>query len=304
VGGEVVKRRVFVSVPADNHLGSSQRDIVYSVLQLISSAGFEPQRFLYSGLPASMGWNFQTVDEVMRRCVGAVIFAFPRWTLPESADPNADPLLLPTEYNHYEGAVANTLRLPTLIIAERGIADRGIAWTGGGKPILFKPPNADASWLKEETFRHRFTLWLDQLKERHDVFLGYCSKARDTANSINLFLTKLGVSILDWADFTAGGNILDEIERASAICSSGIFLFTQDDLLDEAPGDRAAPRDNVVFEAGYFTLAKGRERVLIVREQGTRMPADVGGNIYLPLANRRDISTIESQLRSFVEKRV
>ena len=94
------------------------------------------------------------------------------------------------------------------------------------------------------------------------------------------------------------------IAAAAAISSAGIFLFTQDDFLEESPGDRAAPRDNVVFEAGYFTQSKGRERVLVVREQGTKMPADVGGNIYLPLANRRDISSIETQLRSFVEKRV
>lgn len=287
----------------DNHLHQGRREIVHAVLELISGAGFEPQRFLYSGLPASMGWNFQTVDEVMRRCVGAVIFALPRWTRSDVAI--GDELaVFPTEWNHYEGAVANTLRLPTLILAEKGIADTGIAWTGGGKPILFKPPDAGVDWLKEETFRHRFTLWLDQLRERRDIFLGYCSKARDTANAVNLFLTKLGVSVLDWADFSAGGNILDEIERASSLSSAGIFLFTQDDFLEEASGDRAAPRDNVVFEAGYFTQSKGRERVLIVREQGVKMPADVGGNIYLPLLDRKNISSIETQLRSFVEKRI
>jgi hypothetical protein len=299
----MIKRRVFISVPMDNHLDQGQRELVHAILELISDAGFEPQRFLYSGLPASMGWNFQTLDEVMRRCVGAVVFALPRWTLSER-DSEGERTLFPTEWNHYEGAVANTLRLPTLILAEKGIADTGIAWTGGGRPILFKPQDADVTWLKEETFRHRFTLWLDQLKERRDVFLGYCSKARDTANAINLFLTKFGVSVLDWADFSAGGNILDEIERACSVSSAGIFLFTQDDFLEEAHGDRAAPRDNVVFEAGYFTQSKGRERVLIIREQGAKMPADVGGNIYLPLMNRKDISSIETQLRSFVEKRV
>jgi len=288
----------------DNHLDEGRREVVHAVLRLISNAGFEPQRFLYSGLPASMGWNFQTVDEVMRRCVGAVIFALPRRTVSEPSDLQGDRTLLPTEWNHYEGAVANTLGLPTLILVEKGIADTGIAYTGGGMPILCKPQDADVGWLKEETFRHRFTLWLDQLKERRDVFLGYCSKARDTANAINLFLTKLGISVLDWADFSAGGNILDEIERASSVSSAGIFLFTQDDVLEEAQADRAAPRDNVVFEAGYFTQSKGRERVLIIREHGSKMPADVGGNIYLPLMNRKDISSIETQLRSFVEKRV
>src|SRR5262245_13801003 len=299
----MVSRRVFISVPADNYLGQKRSNLVNAILQSISKAGFEPQRFLYSGLPASMGWNFQTVDEVMRRCVGAVIFAFPRWSAlsPEGRDP----IPLITEYNHYEGAIASTLGLPTLIIAERGVADRGIAWTGGGKPILFAPQEADRDWLEEETFRHRFSLWIDQLKERRDVFLGYCSKAKDTANALNLFLTKSGVSVLDWVDFSAGGNILDEIQKASSICSAGIFLFTQDDFHEEAPhGDRASPRDNVVFEAGYFTQSKGRERVLIIREEGTKMPADVGGTIYLSLTDRRNTASIETQLRTFIEKRL
>jgi len=298
----MIKRRVFISVPMDHHLDPGRRAIVQAVLQLVSDAGFEPQRFLYSGLPASMGWNFQTVDEVMRRCVGAIILALPRRTF-SGASPE-ECLVLPTEWSHYEGAVANTLALPTLVLAEKGIADTGIVYMGGGLPILFKPQKADLQWLKEETFRHRFTLWLDQLKERRDVFLGYCSKARNTANAINLFLTKLGVSVLDWADFSGGGSILEEIQRASSISSAGIFLFTQDDLLDEAAADRAAPRDNVVFEAGFFTQAKGRERVLIIREDGVKMPADVGGTIYLSLKNRQDISSIETQLRSFVEKRL
>lgn len=113
----MIKRRVFISVPAENHLNGRQRDLVSAMLELISGAGFEPQRFLYSGLPASMGWNFQTVDEVMRRCVGAVIFAFPRWVFPHPKAPDADPIVLPTEYNHYEGAAANTIGLPTLIVA-------------------------------------------------------------------------------------------------------------------------------------------------------------------------------------------
>src|SRR5580700_5922125 len=101
----MIKRRVFISSPGDDYMNETQRKLVHSVLSLFSDAGFEPQRFLYSGLPASLGWNFQTIDEVMRRCVGAVIIAFPRWSLVSSSN---DPVIHLTEYNHYEGAVANT----------------------------------------------------------------------------------------------------------------------------------------------------------------------------------------------------
>src|SRR5262249_10972354 len=158
-------------------LDQGRQQVVQAVLQLISEAGFEPQRFLYSGLPALMGWGFQTVDEGKRRGVGAGIFFLPLCTLSGVGDfPRKS--MFPTEWYHYEGVVANTLGLPTLILVERGAADAGLAYKGGGKPILFKPQDATVGWLKEETFRHRFTLWLDELKSRRDVFLGYCSKAR------------------------------------------------------------------------------------------------------------------------------
>jgi len=66
----------------------------------------------------------------------------------------------------------------------------------------------------------------------------------------------------------------------------------------------AVPRDNVVFEAGYFAAAKGRDRVLIIKEEGAKMPADLGGNIYLTLSQRDDIRPIETAIREFVERRL
>jgi predicted nucleotide-binding protein len=50
---------------------------------------------------------------------------------------------------------------------------------------------------------------------------------------------------------------------------------------------QAAPRDNVVLEAGYFIRAKGKDRVLIVREAGAKLPADIGGTIYASLLNQQ-----------------
>ncbi|MEO5775307.1 MAG: TIR domain-containing protein [Flavobacterium sp.] len=67
---------------------------------------------------------------------------------------------------------------------------------------------------------------------------------------------------------------------------------------------QASPRDNVIFEAGYFMKAKGKERILIIQEEGTKMPADIGGNIYLPLKKRNDISTITADIQYFLENRL
>ena len=65
-------------------------------------------------------------------------------------------------------------------------------------------------------------------------------------------------------------------------------------------GPAAVPRDNVVFEAGYFIHAKGKDRVLVVREEGAKMPADLGGDIYALLPDRNHIGPILDGLRRFV----
>ena len=83
----------------------------------------------------------------------------------------------------------------------------------------------------------------------------------------------------------------------------GLFLFTADDKLENSES-QASPRDNVIFEAGYFMRAKGKEKVLIVREKGAKMPADIGGNIYLPLNDRNNISAIHADIQYFLENRI
>jgi predicted nucleotide-binding protein len=80
-------------------------------------------------------------------------------------------------------------------------------------------------------------------------------------------------------------------------------LLTRDDRL-ASHELHFTPRDNVLFEAGYFMNAKGNERTLIIREEGVKMPADIGSNIYLRLKDRSDISTIQKDLRFFLETRL
>ena len=81
------------------------------------------------------------------------------------------------------------------------------------------------------------------------------------------------------------------------------MLLTKD---DEFLGEEnyAAPRDNVIFETGLFMEAKGRDRVLVIREEGAKVPADIGGSIYLSLRDREDIAPNHTKLLDFVEKRL
>jgi hypothetical protein len=299
-----VKRRIFISVPTRANLDDRQQAVFDALLRRLRRHHLAPEMFFEMGAAAGMSWSAPNVEEIMRRCVGAVVLAFPRWIFGSERGE----MRFASEFAHYEAAAAIGKDLPLLLIVERGVMDRGITWTGAGYPILFIPETAGPDWLADDAFALRFNVWLDQVAERHDLFLGYCSKSKRTAQKIRRFLTDdVGLRVMDWeTDFSAGASILEEIVRAARVCTGGIFLFTQDDFFESRRGKlrAAAPRDNVVFEAGYFAGARGRDRVLIVLEEGAKLPADLGGSIYLPLKNKSNITPILPAIRSFVATRL
>ena len=87
---------------------------------------------------------------------------------------------------------------------------------------------------------------------------------------------------------------------SSRLRSSPRFASEDDPLEGTTAG--AAPRDNVVFEAGYFMSSKGPERCLIIRHGESKMPADVGGNIYVHLSKTADVSSIDVRPRDFLQR--
>lgn len=293
-------KRVYVSVPRDQNLDERQRILKRAILDKLRSKGIEPQEFQVSGLPLRSPYTIDAVRDIMARCHGALILAFARWR-----DTSAGAALaMPTVWNHFEGAFALSLRKEILVITEDNVSEDGITWRGIGQIILGAPVGAGSEWLETAYAKTQIDAWIDAVKRMDDVFLAYSSKARATANDIGKFLSSRGVSVRDWEiDFAPGATILDELLIASRNCLGAIMLLTKDDnILGEE--SFAAPRDNVIFEMGLFMEAKGRERVLVIREQVAKMPADIGGGIYLPLRDRNDIKPIETKLLEFIEKRI
>lgn len=265
--------------------------------------GYMPEIFLDpSGRNSMVGaeaWTANRADEVARHCHGAVLIGLPRWTF----QGQQGPVRLPTEFSHYEGAIARTLGLPTLVLAQSDLLARVVFDQSFGGYVGTFPPDADARWLSSDAFTVPFEYWQTRLETRRDVFLGYSSQSVAVAVSIRDFLERdLGVTVLDWRrDFQPGRSILAEIEEARTRCTTGIFLFTKDDELATAvAAGQAVPRDNVVFEAGYFISAKGKGRVLIVREGGAKMPADLGGDIYASFDDRAHLSDVQQVIARFL----
>jgi hypothetical protein len=55
---------------------------------------------------------------------------------------------------------------------------------------------------------------------------------------------------------------------------------------------------SVVFEAGYFIA----HNVLIIRKSSSKVPADLGGDIYASLRDKNSIEPIERTLKLFIER--
>jgi len=298
----MIVRRVFVSSQRDEWLDDRRKALKRAIVDKIRAAGYAPQFFDIAAtgdLVSGKMWSFANADEVMRRCVGVAIIGVTRWAIVQQQRS----LSLPSEYCHYEGSLARTLALPILAVAEADLERRGI-FVPYGLPILPIPAGADAAWVKAPDFVAFFDKWKQLLRGRRDVFLGYCSSSAATAVSIRNYLQERRVTVLDWIeDFAPAGSILGQIEEAAARCTAGIFLFTKDDKID-SDHEPAAPRDNVVFEAGFFAHAKGKERVLIVRETGSKMPADLGGDIYASLDDRSNIEPVKPTVSKFIDQRL
>ena len=292
--------RIYIHAPVRQRLNPARQAVRSRLLDRVKAAGFEPQEFAVSGIPAAWAWSFDRAAEVMDRCQGAVILALAKYEF-------EDGWILPSEYSHYEGALALSKDLPTLIVTEDGAQDAGIVFHGGGEFIHRLRPDAaeeaGAGYLATEQFTGMFDQWAEQVRERSRVFLGYSSAAQGTADALIKFLGRsLEVDVLDWAtDFGTGGTIMQETTDAIRSCRAGLFLFTKDDPL-EGEETMAAPRDNVVLEAGFCIATRGSRRTVIIREHGAKMPVDLGGIIYLGLGDRNDISSIQEPLRRALEK--
>jgi predicted nucleotide-binding protein len=276
--------RIYIHAPYTP--GPKQAILKKAILKKIQSLGFEPQEFHISGLPRGDTWNFDRAIEVMRQCDGALILALKRW----QGTSGRTVVPIPSEYSHFEGALAVSRGLPTIVVAEEGMQPRGILAHLGKAFVVRLPTKNTTVWLASDQFLKAppFKKWVADVRSRYDVFFGYCSEANKLARGIKDFLiNKCGMRVMDWAtEFRPGRTIMDEIARASATCRCGLFLFTKSDQIVGTASKTSVPRDNVLLEAGYFISAHSAKRVVVVRENGTKMPADLGGIIYLTIKNR------------------
>src|SRR5687767_14498595 len=97
------KRRVFFSIQHPDRLDERRRALQEQIIARVEQMGLQPEIFFFAGTAAALGWSFQSAVDVMRRCVGAVVLAFSRWSVTDGGGPDQ---FLPSEYAHIEGGIA------------------------------------------------------------------------------------------------------------------------------------------------------------------------------------------------------
>lgn len=79
----------------------------------------------------------------------------------------------------------------------------------------------------------------------------------------------------------SGQTIIEKFESNSNV-GCAIALFTADDKGKEKNKNKYQnrARQNVVFETGYFMGKIGRDRVIIIADQGIEIPSDLQGVLW------------------------
>lgn len=126
--------------------------------------------------------------------------------------------------------------------------------------------------------RNRF---INRANTRPRAFLICSSEALPIARAIRIGLER-NAQVVIWSDekiFPPGTYAIEDLEYEVTETDFGIALAEPDDLVRSRDRSSAAPRDNVVFELGFFMSRLGRRRTLLLvpRSLEVKLPSDFKG---------------------------
>lgn len=144
-------------------------------------------------------------------------------------------------------------------------------------PRLWKLLAADLAGRLEQ--RNQF---ISRPNARPRVFFICSAEALEIAECIRAGLDHEDATIEIWSDeqiFPAGGYPIEALERAVDDADFGIAIAQPDDLIRSRHRQAAVPRDNVIFELGFFLSRLGRKRTLLLvpRGENVQLPSDFKG---------------------------
>jgi predicted nucleotide-binding protein len=134
------------------------------------------------------------------------------------------------------------------------------------------------------------------------VFLSH-GRAGDWREVQSFIERDIGIATLELEqEPNLGRTILEKLRQESARCTSAVIVMTGDDI-DVAGMPRA--RENVLHEIGYFQGRFGLSAVCLLYEEGTAIPSNIHGLVYIPFPKgtvRATFGALTRELKSFYRR--
>jgi CRP/FNR family cyclic AMP-dependent transcriptional regulator len=122
---------------------------------------------------------------------------------------------------------------------------------------------------------------ISRTNETPRIFLICSAEALDIAKAIRIGLEHVAQVVI-WSDeniFPPGSYALEALEEQVNLADFGVALAEPDDLVTSRQKTSATPRDNVLFELGFFMSRLGRPRTLLLvpKAEEVKLPSDFKG---------------------------
>jgi len=133
------------------------------------------------------------------------------------------------------------------------------------------------------------------------IFVGSSSEAIPVMNKMAVLLEEVDFSVRLWTDadsFIFGKSIFENLDRISNEVDAAMFIYSDDDRTWFKNQMLDSPRDNVVFEHGFFAGKLGRNKSIIVRCNEPKIPSDLDGIVYAKYDESKP-NTLKAQLKKW-----
>lgn len=144
------------------------------------------------------------------------------------------------------------------------------------------------------------------------IFLGSSGKQEKLLQALTRGLSEIAECEPWTTSFIPGESTLERLVELSREVDFAVFIFGEDDwtvsnarTAPDAADGQAAPRDNVVFEAGLFGGALGMRRTFILHAREAKLPTDLLGMTalrYDPDLAPAGMRAINQKLRAAIEE--
>jgi CRP/FNR family cyclic AMP-dependent transcriptional regulator len=171
-------------------------------------------------------------------------------------------------------------RSATVVAAERAVVLRLTEPQLAG--LGQKYPNVYRAFAKELARRlMQRNLLMTALREKIRVFIISSVEALPIARAVQNAFDHDPFTVVIWTDgvFRASQYPVESLEREIDQSDFAIAIAEPDDLTESRAQTKPTPRDNVIFELGFFMGRLGRHRSLLLEPRGeeVKLPSDLTG---------------------------